>query len=786
MKKRISMFCLLLSLLFGFKASALNVTFEWDVPGSVAIQLGSAVGEYVNLSPEQTSFTLETSGWCYIYGINGYIVTGAESIDAKYGMRPFTNANGIVIGEFFSESRDGVIYKVSVKKVERNDKFTVDLVNGLDYVTAKFTSGYTLDLRTGSNTYTFNPDIDGDLTLSLTDVASAYKVTLNGEDVQKNNFYPKYEGIALKDGDDLLIQVFEGAEPETYTLTLEYGKGMETSLVNIYNRTSGNFIYPSDMEDNTIWVREGTDLRVNLAGEDFTFSHLYLNGKDIVSTLSNNSVTFVVDQNSTLRIEGDERVYGNVFFTGYILNAEGVNFSYSYDGNPFAMPEGEPVAKDIYLPGGVEMPASITKEYSFPISAKRPQFFFAPKPGYYISNVFVVNEKGQIEQHAGNSSINADIDGSVFYMVVETLPEAYTAHLNVVGDEFFIRARAGGVLSSVWGNPGTPVIPVAPGEHEFSFIPGYGTPITFGLTGDESMSPAVYLDGAEVTGILNNESGAKEFAVTPYSPAAGDATGVYSTIDVYNSYKQRPQMSGASLQLENGAKGEFFYSPVKRVANPAGQPVISGTQFTVRPTTPNTMVTYKGEQVALDENGEFVFYATGNARNNVVKLTVVDCVVEVTNKGGVNDSGYAADLSEIYLYFPYATVGEVANESGASLSSTDGSYVQTGVITADPTAEQGVRYIVSFTPAPEEAGDYILNVDEGTIIVDGSVASPLVDKTFVLGKTSAISSAYADENGNVTVISIQGKVILNNVPASELGTLDKGIYIINGNKVVVK
>lgn len=786
MKQRISMFCLLLSLLFGFKASALNVTFEWDIPGSVAIQLGSTVGDYVNLSPDQTSFTLQSAGWCYIYGADGYVVTGAESTDAKYGMRPFTNANGIAIGEFFGESRDGVTYKVSVKKVERNDAFTVDVINGLDFINAKFTSGYTLDLQAGSHTYTFNPDIDGNMTISLSDVSGAYKVTLNGEDVNKNNFYPKYEGIDIKAGDTLVIQVFEGAEPELYDFTLEYGEGMESSLVNIYNRTSGNFIYPSDIVDNTIKVREGTELRVNLSGEDFTFSHLYLNGEDIVSTLTNNAVSFVVYQNTTLKIIGAERVYGNVYITGYIINADGLALSYSYDGNPFAMPEGEAIDKDIWVTGSLVMSVADTKKYTIPVSEKKPQFFFAPKQGYYISNLYVVNEKGQVEQQAGNSSINADIDGTTFYMVVEKLPETYTANLKIVGDEFFIRAKAGGLISSVWGNPAAPSIPTASGEYEFSFIPGYGTPITFGFTGDESMSPAVYLDGAEVTGVMNSESGAKEFSLIPYSPATEPAADIHSSIVVYNSFKERPQMSGASLVLENGAKGEFFYSPVMRVANPAGQPVISGTQFTVRPTTPNTVVTYKGEAVSLNENGEYVFYATGNARNNVVKLTVVDCAVEVTNKGGVNDSGNATDLSEIYLYFPDATTGEIAIESGASLSNIDLGYSQTGVITADDTVEHGVRFTVTFNPEPDVAGDYLFKVSEGTITLDGNVASPLVEETFVLDRTTGITNAFADEDGNVTVVTIDGKVVLDNAPASELGDLDKGIYIINGKKVLVK
>ncbi|MDE5790143.1 MAG: hypothetical protein K2H96_02800, partial [Muribaculaceae bacterium] len=213
------------------------------------------------------------------------------------------------------------------------------------------------------------------------------------------------------------------------------------------------------------------------------------------------------------------------------------------------------------------------------------------------------------------------IDGTTFYMVVEKLPEEYTAKLKVTGNDFNMRISANSTLSDMWNNPGNPSYTSSEGEREISFIPGYGTPIVFGFTGDETKSPAVYLDGAEVAGVENAESGAKEYFVTPYSPENEKAreAALQSSIVVYNSYNERPQMSGASLQLEDGMEAEFYYSPVMHEANPNGQIVISGTQFTVKPGSPNVAVFYKNEPVSLD-NGVFVFTATGNARNNVVKV----------------------------------------------------------------------------------------------------------------------------------------------------------------------
>lgn len=678
--KRISSFVLFLTMLlgFGFNASALKVTFEWDTPGTVAIQLDSFVGEYVKLAPDQTSYVLETTGWCYIYGADGYVVTGAKATDGSDELSPVASTNGIFVGAYFGSSKDGLTYKVSVTKVERKDTFSINVVNGLDYLNAKFKSGYTLTLQEGNHTYNFNPEIDGTLTLSLTDIASAYKVTLNGVEVEKNYFYPKYEDIAIKANDQLYIQVFEAEEPEDYTLTFEYGANMEGCLLNVYNKTTGTFIYPEDIVDNTISAKEGTEFRVNFVGEDYTITSLLLNGEEIVSRLADSSLMLTLAGNTTLKIEGNAREYANIDFTGYIINADGVDFSLTYGGQSFALPQGEEVEQDIVIDDTLTLPASETMKYVIPISEKNGKFFFGPKKGYYITNLFTRTPDGTLEQHSGNSSISANIDGTTFYMVVEKLPESYTAKLSVTGSDFFMKISGNSSLSGIWDNPANPSYSTSVGEREISFIPGYGTPIVFGFSGDESKSPAVYLDGAEVIGIVNSESGAKEYFVTPYSPENEEAreAGLQSSIAVYNSYNERPQMSGASLQLGEGVEAGFYYSPVLHEANPEGQAVISGTRFTVKPGVPNVAVFYQENLVTLDDNGEFVFNATGNARNNVVRVVK-------------------------------------ASESGAS-------------------------------------------------------------------------SINADQNGNVTVFSTDGKTLLNNVPASRLSELEKGVYIVNGKKVALK
>lgn len=1104
--KRIKAFGLFLMMLIGMavNASAYTVTFEWDSPGSVRIQRESQAGPWVDLSPDQTSYTTEQGGWIYIYGADGWRVTGAQSNKGETLSVGTYGNNGPYVGLYVGASKDGNVYKVDVEKVTRNDSFTIDIVNGAQYLNATFNTGYKLDLQDGSHSYKFNADFDTTLTLSLTDIASAYQVKLNGTDVQKNSFYPKYEDIAIRPGDTLFIQMFEEAEPMDCTLTFEYGEGMEGCLYNIYNRTTGKFIQPDELINNSIVVKENTELRVNLIGDDYTYSSFMLNGTDITSDFANDAITFfVTEAATTLRIEGTARVYADIDFTGYIANAEGLELSLSYQGTPLAMPEGTAVSGDIVVDPTLTLPAAETKKYVIPISEKNGKFFFSPKKGYYISNVYTLTPEGTVELHSGSASISAKIDGTTFYMMIEKIPESYTADLSVTGTDFSMRINASSALSDSWGNPSPPSYSSAEGEREISFIPGYGTPIVFGFVGDESQSPAVYLDGAAATGTINSNSGAVEFFITPYSPTDDTkiAAGVKSKIAVYNSYTQRPQLSGASMTVEEGAEAEFFYSPVMHKADPAGQVVISGTQFTVRPASPKMVVTYKNQPVELDENGEYVFVATGNARNNVVKVspapdapvypitplhgTTVDnlslititfpdvteveyndnknilltgpetnmasndvhgsgnewnvtfrnpsvsgeytvtfpagaftldgkasleakavynfttgwellpapgstvenldeiilsfpnaknvefvgsyysfslakgqayavpgynCTkvesatvptfsltlakgvvppvgnytftieegtftvdgspsaeifvtytidreasleyqqspektivyqdygydfaiifdegtsigypidrskikilfdgeeiaasafdmgaeanmlmfmifdtqyvkaghlaleieegafmlgstpapaisaawdvvapqtfeVEVSTKRDPSAEGKVNDLSEIYLYFPEATSGEVFQQSGAQLRNSDYSYSQAGVITLDTSTTSGVRFIVTYDPAPESPGTYTFAVHPGTITLDGAFPSPEIRETFAFDALSGVYSIFGDEDGCVSVYTLDGKIVLDKAPAEKMRGLEKGIYLINGKKTIVR
>lgn len=704
--KRIYSSCILLLMVLGigFSANAeLSVNLSWNEPGAVVVRVGSNSADPQPIPATATSYkaTIDaTWGSCYVFPADGYYLEGGVAADGTE-LKPVGYGSGPKYLSINMSEYNGSTITITATKIVRDTPFTINLVNGLSsIINAEFTSGYTLDLKEGSATYYFNPAVDGTLDVRFAGKVAPYIITLNGAEpvtdatkgklVKYNTVLPYYDVTLAKD-DVLKIQMFESSDQELkkFNLTINYGEGMEGCVSSIFNRATSKLYTAGNYENGLITglqdVLQGSEIRINMGNEDFTITEVLLNGVNMTKNLvsSDNGIDqtfeFVMNENTTITLNGQATEWGDVTYTGYVSDPEGVAFGLSYGTNPAEYTLQPTIGADC---GGktvkladdtqVVMPeGSKTIKLSVTEKNRGGQFFFMPKRGYYIKN-FICGSP--LEQGSGSASMSPNLDGTVFYMIVEKLPEAYTANLSVTGNDFFMRISANSSLADVWGNPGVGGYAANEGESEISFIPGYGTPLVFGFSGDETKTPAVYLDGAEVAGVLNEESNAQEYTIEPYYPqAAGDPTDIHSSIVVYNSINERPQLSGASLKLEDGGQAEFFYSPVLHKANPEGQVVISGTQFTVRPKSADMTVLYKGKLVELDANGEYVFNATGNARNNIVTVTTK--------------------------------------------------------------------------------------------------------------KESGVASVDDNEPATVTVYSIDGKTLLENAPASRLGELEEGLYIVNGKKV---
>lgn len=735
--KKFYSFGILLMMLLGlsFNASALSVNFEWEIPGSVKIQTGSLSGPFVELADGQTSYTFETTssfGYCYIYATDGYILGTTTSTDGSKTLQPVLpyGKTDKYIGGTMNASMNGKTFKVNCVKLERNDQFTINVENGLDALTAQFASGYKLDLKAGANSYAFNPAIDDPLTVTLTGVQEAYSITLNGEPVEKNKYGAYYEKINIQPNDNLNIRVYEN-EPKDCSLTLKYGEGMEGCLYNIRNASTSTFIFPQDIVGNTISVKEGANLNINFVGDDFTYTKFIFNGEDITSTFANNRIALTItDETNTLEIEGSPTVYPDINFTGYILNPEGIEFSLTYEGDPIEIGEGSAIEADITVLG-TTFSVSDTRQFNIAVSEKIGKIFFRPKEGYYISKVFANNsDTKKLDNHGGSSTINAEYDGTTFYMVAEKLAQPYNANLKVIGDN---RAMMKGntQLSNNWDNPAAPSYRVAAGESTISFIPGYNTPLSVMIS--EDLTSAVYLDGAAVTSTKNADAGTNDYAVTPYSPADESDAKVMSTITIYaNGTNGNSDLASASLTESDGVTAQFFYSPVRHEANKAGQQVLKGTVLIVKPSTTDCYISYKGQIVhgykddgsyvnGLNEAGEYEMTATTNNRANVIAVGKQKFVtLDVTPADGAT----VKKISEITIATPFMEeLGEnmlnlVADKIGEITVSQGENIIATGAELGEPSQDEkgGFVFPIILNNVVNEAGEYTVTVPAGTFV----------------------------------------------------------------------
>lgn len=150
--------------------------------------------------------------------------------------------------------------------------------------------------------------------------------------------------------------------------------------------------------------------------------------------------------------------------------------------------------------------------------------------------------------------------------------------------------------------------------------------------------------------------------------------------------------------------------------------------------------------------------------------------------------------------FPEAKTAEIYLPYGASLSDDDyfaapeksrasrARYFETGVIEAVEGAAVPT-FKISFANAPASDGHtYTLNLREGTFTLDGYQDSAEQNHHFVYhtdgGLVSGIHDAIIGADEKANVFDINGRIILRNADRDALRSLNRGIYIINGKKVM--
>ena len=117
--------------------------------------------------------------------------------------------------------------------------------------------------------------------------------------------------------------------------------------------------------------------------------------------------------------------------------------------------------------------------------------------------------------------------------------------------------------------------------------------------------------------------------------------------------------------------------------------------------------------------------------------------------------------------------GEVASDISASID-----YGTEGMNTVE----------ITFVPEITEDGTYTVIIPEATFYdLDLNLYNPELTYTFIIDNTTGIGGIEAEDgNVNVEVYGIDGCIVAKGKKADVLKNLTKGIYIINGQKVVIR
>lgn len=620
----------MMAIVCGLSASAYKLTYEWDEPGSVKIKTGGLTNDFVDIAPDATSWTLEAEGMSYVYVFaNGdYFLTSLTMPDGTVKTAQSNTTYGRYAGGFISSTNldvwDGKTVKVNLTKINRTSEFNFDVINGVDCFTATFSgSGYALDLKKGENKVMYDPSIDTNLQIAYVNGSIAgnpspaiYSVTYDGTAVEKAKYYERWDIAAVEPGKTVEVRVFEGEEPviTMCELTLEMPADIDGCVASIRDWTKSAFITPVD---GKLTVAENTDLALNFNTDDYDVTDVFYNGTSLKDKfqLSGARCRFTVTESGTLQIVGTPKEIPATEFTGYIMNAEGVNLEIGYESGEYVeLGEGEAVTGNIKI-SGATMTAADTKMFTFTVTSKNPLVFVSPKEGWYISTV---QYKDGTSYEVQPSALNSD--NTTFYIIAKKLENSYTATFDVIGDKS-LRLSASTAISGNWNNPVTQYS-LHSGTQEISFIPGYDLPLTLRtLEGFDNFQ--VYIDGKVAPTSEDNEDA---YVLNPYYPATASDAQLHSTVKVYADGTSKGQVGSVTLKA-TGVTTKMYYSELHQSAGTSVS-LLYGTPVYIAPATTDCVIKVGNTMVhGTDANGNTV---NGLNANGEYEMTVDAAMTTVT------------------------------------------------------------------------------------------------------------------------------------------------------------
>lgn len=189
---------------------------------------------------------------------------------------------------------------------------------------------------------------------------------------------------------------------------------------------------------------------------------------------------------------------------------------------------------------------------------------------------------------------------------------------------------------------------------------------------------------------------------------------------------------------------------------------------------------------AVNENGTPISYGT----DGVILLTYqmpknILVPTEVTPADGSTVKSIAT--VELTVDSKYG-VGEL-NTNNVITVKKDGAEVSNISAAIDyATGDDMNKMVITFTPEITEDGTYTVVIPEETFYnLDGNLFNPELTYTFIVDSSTNIGGVeIEDANAVVEVYSVDGCLVSKGKKADVMKKLVKGIYIINGQKVVIR
>jgi len=206
----------------------------------------------------------------------------------------------------------------------------------------------------------------------------------------------------------------------------------------------------------------------------------------------------------------------------------------------------------------------------------------------------------------------------------------------------------------------------------------------------------------------------------------------------------------------------------------------------------NDFVDKKGFKFTVDQDytlpGVYKFSVDfskyiGSSDNQMTTTTPLGLVEFEYVVGGVTTSiapapGIVDKIEEITITVTNAEKVELAEDAAITLKNNKNEELPIEVAVA------GNVITVTANPAITDAGDYTLTIPANTISADGFVYDKNIYVDYTI-RASAIEAIFVNGE-SADIYGIDGTVRIRKATIEDVRTLDKGIYIVNGQKVLVK